>query len=73
MGDSKTRITAETLVEDILDIPGVITFCIGEGFSPYQCSGSYPCSLGKLLATRNIPDPDGFIERMNAFVEEKGE
>ncbi|WP_207259785.1 hypothetical protein [Desulfovibrio sp. Huiquan2017] len=71
MSEAK-QVTAETMVEDMLGIPGVITYCIQRGFSPYQCSGSYPCSLGKLLDVRNIPNPEEFIAGLNAFLREKG-
>ena len=63
-------VTRDTLVEDLLDRPGVITSCIRHGFSPYVCSGSYPSSIGRLLEARDVPDPDGFLAGLSAFLEE---
>lgn len=58
-------ITRNTPAEAILDIPGVIAYCIGKGVSPYTCSGDYTQSLGRLLELRDVPDPDGFIAGLN--------
>ncbi len=64
-------ITKDTPVESILDLPGVIAYCIKNGVSPYTCAGSYPLTLGKLLETRRVPDPEGFIQGLNEVVEGK--
>lgn len=61
-------VTPDTLVEEVLDRPGVIAYCIKNGITPFTCSGDYPCSLGKLLETRKHPDPDGFIAGLNALL-----
>jgi len=65
-------ITRNTQVEDIVDIPGVIAYFIEHGVSPITCSGPYPQRLGRLLEIKNVPDPDSFIEGLNAFLRETG-
>ncbi|NMC51025.1 MAG: hypothetical protein GYA47_16600, partial [Desulfovibrio sp.] len=62
------QVTPDTLVESILDMPGAISYCVKNGVSLFTCSGGYPCSLGKLLAARGVPDPEGFIAGLNAFL-----
>jgi hypothetical protein len=61
-------ITRDTLVEKIMDMPGAISYCVKNGVSLFTCSGGYPCSLGRLLADRGVPDPDGFIVGLNAYL-----
>jgi hypothetical protein len=63
-------VTKDTLGEEILKLPGVVTYFIMNGVTPFTCSGEYPCSLGKLLETRNLPDPDGFIAGLNRHLEQ---
>ncbi|EFL51469.1 hypothetical protein DesfrDRAFT_1908 [Solidesulfovibrio fructosivorans JJ]] len=58
-------ITRNTPAEAILDIPGVIAYCIAKGVSPYTCSGDYTQSLGRLLELRDVADPEGFIAGLN--------
>lgn len=58
-------ITKDTPADALLDIPGVIAYCIARGVSPYTCSGDYTQSLGRLLTLRDVPDPDGFIAGLN--------
>ncbi len=58
-------ITRTTAAEAILEIPGVIAYCIRHGVSPYTCHGDYAQSLGRLLELRDVPDPDGFIAGLN--------
>jgi hypothetical protein len=41
---------------------------VKNGVSLFTCSGGYPCSLGRLLADRGVPDPDGFIVGLNAYL-----
>jgi hypothetical protein len=65
-------ITRNTQVEEIVTIPGVISYFIERGVSPITCSGAYPQSLGRLLEIKKVPDPDGFIEGLNAFLRETG-
>jgi len=61
-------ITKDTPVEEILDLPGAIAYCIKNGVSPFACSGGFPRGLGKLLELRKVPDPDGFIVGLNDLV-----
>lgn len=58
-------ITRNTPAEAILDIPGVIAYCIAKGITPYTCSGDYTQSLGRLLELRDVADPEGFIAGLN--------
>lgn len=58
-------ITKHTPAEAILNIPGVVAYCIAKGVSPYSCSGDYGLSLGRLLTLREVDDPDGFIAGLN--------
>lgn len=60
-------ITRNTPAEAILDIPGVIAYCIARGVAPYTCSGDYTQSLGRLLELRDVADPDGFIAGLNTL------
>lgn len=65
------KVTKETMVEDLVQIPGVITYGVKSGVSLYACSGCPPMSLGRLLEIRNVADPDRFIEGLNVFLSEK--
>jgi hypothetical protein len=62
------EITRDTPVEEILDLPGVINYCIKNGVSPFACSGAYPCGLGQLLEVRKVADPDAFIAGLNELI-----
>lgn len=64
-------ITKDTLVEDIVKIPGIIAYFIQEGVSPISCSGAFPMTLGKLLEVKKAPDPEAFIHGLNVFVNEQ--
>ena len=61
-------ITKDTPVEEFIDMPGVVAYCVKNGVSPYSCSGDYPCDLGTLLTRGKVGDPDGFIKGLNAVV-----
>lgn len=61
-------VTQETLVEEIVAIPGVVSYLIQHGVSPITCSGAYPQSLGRLLELKKVPDPEAFIGGINAFL-----
>lgn len=61
-------VTKETLVEDIVAIPGMISYFIQHGVSPITCSGAYPQTLGRLLEIKKVHDPDAFIDGVNAFL-----
>ena len=60
-------ITKDTLVEEVLDTPGAVSYCIKNGVSPFTCSGDYQSSIVELLTARKIADPDGFIAGLNAL------
>ena len=63
-------IDKDTMVEDLLELPGVIAYCVKNGVSPFTCSGGYPQSLGKLLEIRKIPDPESFIKGLNELLKQ---
>ncbi|EFL52912.1 hypothetical protein DesfrDRAFT_0542 [Solidesulfovibrio fructosivorans JJ]] len=58
-------ITKETPVEEFVDKPGVVAYCIKNGVSPYSCSGDFPCDLGTLLKLGKVSDPEAFIKGLN--------
>lgn len=64
-------ITRDTQVEDIVKIPGIVSYFIRNGLSPVTCSGAFPQTLGRLLEIRKVPDPDAFIDGLNAFLKER--
>lgn len=61
-------ITKETPVEEFIEKPGVVAYCVKNGVSPYSCSGDFPCDLGTLLARGKVKDADAFIKGLNAVV-----
>lgn len=61
-------ITKDTKVDEIMKIPGVVTYCIQNGFSPITCSDVFPDTLGKLLELKRVLDPDSFIRGLNDYV-----
>lgn len=64
-------ITKDTLVEEIVDTPGVVSYFIQNGFSPITCSGAYSQTLGRLLEIKKVPDPDAFIKGLNNFLKKR--
>nr|WP_320114714.1 hypothetical protein [uncultured Desulfuromonas sp.] len=63
-------ITAETLVEEILDRdPRAVRYFILNNVKPFTCGGAYPQPLGDLLARYNVEDVEGFIAGLNAFID----
>lgn len=65
-------ITRDTQIEDIVKVPGVVTYFIQQGVSPISCVGAFPQPLGKLLELKKVANPDAFITGLNAFLAEKG-
>jgi len=65
-------ITADTPVDEVLDLPGAMTYCIRNGISPFSCAGDYPGSIGELLRRKNAPDPEGFIAGLNELARTGG-
>ena len=63
-------ISKDTLVEDIVNIDGVIPYFLQHRVSPITCSGIFPQSLGKLLKIKKVEDPDAFIAELNTFLSE---
>ncbi|MGD9210262.1 MAG: hypothetical protein PVI90_05770 [Desulfobacteraceae bacterium] len=61
-------ITLETKVEEIMDIPGIVTFCIHKGVSLITCSDVFPDSIGKLLKIKKVPDPESFVYDLNVYL-----
>lgn len=61
----------DTPVEEILEkFPGIITYFIKNGVSPFSCAGAYPESIGKLLKVKNVGQPEDFIKNLNKYIEE---
>ncbi len=61
-------ITRNTQVEEIVKIPGIISYFIEHGVSPITCDGAFPQTIGRLLEIKKVPDPDGFINGLNAYL-----
>ena len=64
-------ITRNTQVEDLVKIPGIVSYCIQNGVSLITCSGAFPQTLGRLLEIKKLPDPDAFIDGLNVFLKER--
>jgi hypothetical protein len=58
-------ITLETPVEEVLEVPGAIAWCIRHRVSLVSCSGAFPASLGRLLELKGVPDPQALVDAMN--------
>jgi hypothetical protein len=67
----KMMITRETQVEEIVNIPGVISYFIQNGISPITCSGAYSQTLGRLLEIKKAANPDEFIDGLNNFLNKR--
>lgn len=65
------KITKETMVEDVFQVPGVMEYCLMNRVSVFSCAGAYPQSFGRLLENKKIADPDAFLEGLNEFLAEK--
>ena len=61
-------ITRNTQVEEIVNIPGIISYFIEHGVSPITCDGAFPQTIGRLLEIKKVPDPGAFIDGINAFL-----
>lgn len=60
-------IDKDTLLEDIVKLPGVIEYFIEAGISPVSCSGAFPMTVGRLLEMKKIPNPEAFLEGLRKF------
>jgi hypothetical protein len=63
-------ITRDTQVEEIVKIPGIISYFIKHGVSPITCDGAFPQSIGRLLEIKKVPDPGSFINGLNVYLGE---
>ncbi len=61
-------ITRETQVEDLMKIPGIISWFIQHGISPFSCYGAFPDTVGRLLEIKRVQDVDVFLEELNDFL-----
>jgi len=61
-------VTLETRVEELMNIPGIVNYCIQKGISLITCSDVFPYTLGKLLEIKNAPDPGSFVNDLNDYV-----
>jgi len=61
----------DTLVEDIVNIPGIVSYCLQQGVSLITCDGAFPQTLGRLLEIKKVHDPDAFIAGLNVFLKEQ--
>lgn len=65
------KITKDTMVEEVFEVPGVLEYCLENRVSVFSCAGAYPQTFGSLLANKKVKDPDAFLEGLNAFLAEK--
>lgn len=61
-------ITLETKVEDIINIPGIVSYCIQQGVSLITCSDVFPDTLGKLLELKHVSNPQSFVDELNSHL-----
>ena len=61
-------ITLETKVDEIMNVPGILSYCIRKGVSLITCSDVFPETLGKLLEIKKVPDPKSFVEDLNEYL-----
>lgn len=61
-------ITRETQVEDLMKNPGVISWFIQHGISPFSCYGAFPDTVGRLLEIKRVPDVDAFLQELSDFL-----
>lgn len=66
-------ITRDTDIELLLATPGVVTWFVMRGISPFSCFGAYPGTVGRLLEARQVADPEGFILELNTFLDARQE
>ncbi len=63
-------ITPDTRIEEALGIPGIVSYFFRYGFSPLVHSVTFSGTLGELLEIKRVPDPEAFINGLNAFLTE---
>ncbi|MDR3569402.1 MAG: hypothetical protein P4L43_15350 [Syntrophobacteraceae bacterium] len=62
-------ITLDSKVEDLVKIPGVLTYCITQGVSLITCSDVFPDTLAKLLEIKKVKEPGTFVARLNDYLQ----
>jgi hypothetical protein len=62
-------ITQETELEDLMKRPGIISWFIQHGVSPFSCYGTFPGTLGRLLEIKHVSDVEAFIRELNGFLD----
>jgi hypothetical protein len=62
-------ITQETELEDLVKQPGVISWFIQHGVSPFSCYGTFPGTLGRLLEIKHVQNVDAFLQGLNDFLD----
>jgi len=58
-------VTRDTPVEELMQIPGIIGWCIHHGVSLFSCAGAFPGTVGRLLELKSVKDIDGFLRDLN--------
>ncbi len=67
-----SAISLNTLVEKMLEeYPEAIEYGIMNGIRFFFCVGTYPTTLGDLLAAKNVPDPQKFVDGLNNYLSSK--
>ena len=61
-------ITQESELEDLMKKPGIISWFIQHGVSPFSCYGTFPGTLGKLLEIKHVSHVQAFIRELNDFL-----
>ncbi len=49
-------------------MPGIVSWFILHGVSPFSCYGAFPDTLGRLLELKQVPDANAFIQELNDFL-----
>ena len=57
-----------TELSGLLGRPGVVSWFIRNGVSPFTCCGTIPGTLGLLLETKHVPNENAFIQRLNDYL-----
>lgn len=62
-------VTLDTPVEEVLQVPGALAWCLQNRVSLFSCYGAFPSSLGRLLTLKGVADPARFVEELNRALE----
>lgn len=63
------KITMDTMVEEVFEMPGVLEYCLKHRVSVFSCAGAYPQSFGSLLRNKKVEDPEAFLDGLNDFLD----